>query len=96
MFRYQNTGQTHNISITHKSLKMWQKFKYLATTVNTRNVIHDKITRKNKFGEFLHPFSSELISQYALWNLQYNMYYISCCFTRVRNLVDRMVWYGTI
>jgi hypothetical protein len=50
MSHHQNAGQNHNFLIADKSFKNVVKFKYLGTTVTTKNYIHEETKSRLKSG----------------------------------------------
>jgi hypothetical protein len=73
--RQQNAGQNHNIKIANRSFENMAQFKYLKTTVTSRNLIQEEIERRLNLGNACYHSVQKLLSSRLLSkNIQVRIY----------------------
>jgi hypothetical protein len=61
-----DAGQNHNIKIDNKSFERMEEFKYLGTTLTTRNSIHEEIKSSLQSGNACYHSVQNLLSSRLL------------------------------
>jgi len=84
--RVQNSGRSHSIKIDNSSFERMEAFKYLETTLTSRNFIQEEIKSRLKPGNaYYHSVQNFLSSSLLSKNLKIKIY---------RTIISPAVLYG--